>query len=126
MQRDKLLSIVLFLALAALSAWAADVDGQWVAQVPGRNGDMETTFKFKVSGQQLTGSMENQFGEREIANGKVSGDDISFTVHIEFNGNDVTFLYAGKAAGNEIKFTRERKGGDLGPAKVEFTAKRKT
>jgi len=125
MQRNQLLSIAALLCVAALGAWAADVSGQWVAQVPGRNGDMETAFKLKASGDQLTGSMENQYGEREISNGKVAGDEVSFTVHLEFNGNEVTFLYTGKVSGNEIKFTRERKGSDVGPAKVEFTAKRK-
>ena len=120
-----MLVITALLGLASISARAADINGQWVAQIPGRNGDIETTFKLKAAGEQLSGSMENQYGEREISNGKVSGDDVSFTVHIEFNGNDITFLFTGKAQGSEIKFTRERKGGDLGPPKVEFTAKRK-
>ena len=87
---------------------------------------METTFNFKVSGEQLTGTMENQYGERQISDGKVSGADISFSVHVEFGGNQVTFLYKGKVAGSEIKFNRERKGGEFGPANVEFVAKRKS
>ena len=37
----------------------------------------------------------------------------------------MTFMYKGKVSANEIKFIRERKGGEFGPAKVEFTAKRK-
>jgi hypothetical protein len=117
---------MLLLCLLAFSAQAADVNGKWIAQIPGRDGGaIETTFTFKVSGEQLTGSMENQFGEREISDGKISGDDISFRVHIDMGGNDITFIFNGKIAGNEIKFTRERKGGEFGPAKVEFVAKRK-
>ena len=88
---------MLLLCLLALSAQAADVSGQWIAQIPGRDGGaIETTFTFKVSGEQLTGSMENQYGEREISDGKVSGDDISFRVHIDMGGNDITFLFNGK------------------------------
>jgi hypothetical protein len=114
------------LAAGTLCLQAADVTGKWVGQVPGRDGNtMETTFTFKVAGDSLTGSMENQFGERELSDGKVIGDDISFNVNIEFNGNKMTLAYTGKVAGSEIKFTRERKGGDMGPSSVEFVARKK-
>lgn len=117
----------MLLGLAVFTAQAADVSGTWLAQIPGRDGNtMETTFNFKVSGEKLTGNMENQFGEREISDGKVSGDDIAFTVRIDFGGNEMIFLYKGKVSGNEIKFNRERKGGEFGPANVEFVAKRKS
>ena len=124
--RKNLFLATICLCLCALGAVAADVGGQWLAQIPGRDGNtMETTFTFKVAGDQLTGSVENQYGERQISDGKVAGDEVSFTVKIEYNGNEMTFLYKGKVAGSEIRFVRERKGGEFGPAKVEFTAKKK-
>ena len=111
---------------AAFCLQAADVTGQWIAQVPGRDGNtMETTFDFKAAGEKLTGTMENQYGSREISEGKVSGDDIAFNVNIEFNDNKMTLVFTGKMAGGEIKFKRERKGGDMGPSSVEFVAKKK-
>ncbi|MGH9720352.1 MAG: hypothetical protein ACRD8O_09075 [Bryobacteraceae bacterium] len=121
MQRRGFLSMTL-LCLGALTAQAADVGGQWIAQIPREGAMIETTFTFKVAGDKLTGSTANQFGEREISDGKAAGDDISFNVKFEFG----TFIYTGKVSANEIKFTRERKGGGLGPPKVEFTAKRKS
>ena len=124
MQRATLWITLLFVIAAGIQA--ADVPGTWQAQVPGRDGNlMDTTFQFKVSGGQLTGTVENQFGQREISDGKVSGDDISFTVNIDAGGNQLTFLYKGKVSANEIKFNRERKGGEGGSAKVDFVAKRK-
>jgi hypothetical protein len=126
MLRYTLFSVIIFCLLAPC-AQAADVSGQWLAQIPGREGStMETTFDFKVSGEELTGTMENQYGQRQISDGKVSGDDISFNVRVEFGGNQMTFLYKGKVSGNEIKFNRERKGGEFGPANVQFVAKRKS
>lgn len=126
MHRHILLPTIL-LCLVTLGAQAADVSGQWIAQIPGRDGNtLETTFNFKVSGSTLTGTMENQYGERDISDGKVSGDNIAFNVIIDFGGNEITFVYNGKISGNQINFTRERKGGDFGPAKVEFVAKRKS
>jgi hypothetical protein len=123
--------ILVCLTLAVLLSWpalAADVTGAWVASVPGPGGDaIETTYNFKVSGEALTGTRSNQFGEREIKDGKISGDDLSFAVHIEFGGNTMTLLFKGKVSGNEIKFTQERKGGGdfPGPATTEFVAKKK-
>ena len=118
-------AVITVLFVAAV-AQAADPSGQWIAQIPGRGGNtIETTFSLKASGDKLTGSTENQFGSREISDGKVSGDDISFNVNVEFGGNQMTFIYTGKVSADEIKFTRERKGGEIGPPKIEFVAKRK-
>jgi hypothetical protein len=112
-----------FLFAAVSLAWAADIDGKWVAQVPGRDGQTrEQTFTFKVEGDKLTGTTSGRQGDTPISDGKISGDEISFTVKISFNGNDVTLLYKGKVAGDEIKITRTREGGDQ-PGQ-EFTAKR--
>jgi hypothetical protein len=109
---------------AALSiAWAADVDGKWTAQVPGRGGQTrETTFTFKAEGEKLTGTVSGMQGDNPISDGKISGDDISFTLKLNFQGNEITFLYKGKVSGDEIKMTRSRQGGDQ-PGQ-EFTAKR--
>ena len=124
--RRKLLFAVMMMVLGAFCLQAADVTGTWVAQIPGRDGNLaETTFQFKVAGEKLTGTMANQWGDREISDGKVSGDDVSFNVHIEFNDNKMTLAFTGKVAGSEIKFKRERKGGDMGPGNVEFVAKKK-
>ena len=111
----KMLSIgaVVLVALLA-SAWAADVTGKWTAQVPGRQGATETTFNFKVEGANLTGTVSGPQGDNPISEGKVSGDDISFTVKMSFGGNEIKQLYKGKVSGNEIKFTRQREGGTMG------------
>jgi hypothetical protein len=53
---------------------------------------------------------------------EIEGDDISFAQVMEFNGNQVKLLYKGKVSGDEIKFTRQRDGGQGRTA--EFTAKR--
>jgi hypothetical protein len=109
---------------AALSlAWAADVDGKWTAQVPGRGGQTrETTFTFKAEGEKLTGTVSGMQGDNPISDGKISGDEISFTLKLNFQGNEITFLYKGKLSGDEIKMTRTRQGGDQ-PGQ-EFTAKK--
>jgi hypothetical protein len=118
----RFMSVMVFLLLAATAVFAADVNGKWVAQVPGRGGETrEATFTFKADGGQLTGSVTTPRGDAPISDGKVDGDDISFAQVMEFNGNSVKLLYKGKVSGDQIKFTRQREGGER---TVEFTAKR--
>jgi hypothetical protein len=117
-----ILTAVLVFAGIAL-AWAADVNGKWVAQVPGRGGQTrETTFTFKAEGEKLTGTVSGMQGETEISDGTIKGDDISFTQTFQMQGNSIKLIYKGKVSGDEIKFTRQREGGNQPPA--EFTAKR--
>ncbi|HZF39555.1 MAG TPA: hypothetical protein VE715_12070 [Blastocatellia bacterium] len=123
MKKRTVLLCVCFVFAAMSLAWAADVNGKWTAQVPGRGGQTrEQTFTFKVEGEKLTGTVSGMQGDNPISDGKISGDEISFTVKVSFNGNEVTLLYKGKVSGDEIKMTRSRPGGDQ-PGQ-EFTAKR--
>jgi len=112
---------VLVLASVGL-AWAANIDGKWVAQIQGQQGTQEQTFTFKAEGEKLTGSVTTQRGEAPISDGTIKGDEISFTQTFEMQGNSVKIIYKGKISGDEIKFTRAREGGNRPP--TEFTAKR--
>lgn len=102
-------------ALFAAGATAADVDGKWTAEVPGRQRDTEMTFHFKADGAKLTGTVANAFmGNTEIQNGTVSGDEISFDQVVERGARKITFKYKGTVKGDEIEFTREFEGGPGG------------
>ena len=122
--KSRIAFLAVGLALVAVTlAVAADISGKWTAQVPGRGGQTaETTFTFKVDGDKLTGTVTAPQGEMPISDGKVSGDDISFTTMVSRGGNEFKINYKGKVSGDEIKFTRVREGGQGQPA--EFTAKR--
>ena len=121
--RFRTFSLTSALVLAStLALQAADITGKWTAQVPGRDGQTrETTFDFKVDGEKLTGTTSTPGGDVPISDGTVKGDDVAFNVAMSFNGNDVKLVYKGKVAGDEIKFTRQREGGDR---VAEFVAKR--
>jgi len=120
--RVVIFSAVLVLAAIAL-VQASGVDGKWVAQVPGRGGQTrETTFTFKAEGAKLTGTVSGMQGETPISDGKINGDEISFTQTFEMQGNSIKLVYTGKVSGDEMKMTRKRDGSDQ-PA-TEFTAKR--
>lgn len=125
--RSLMLAVCVLFACAA-AVWAADIDGKWTAQIPGRNGQtQETTFTFKAEGEKLTGTVSGRQGDTNISEGKISGSDVSFVVVREFQGNSLKMVYKGKLAGGEIKFTRTFDGagpGGQAPPPVEFTAKK--
>ena len=68
---------------------------------------MENTFTLKVDAGKLTGTITmGQMGEAPISEGKVDGDNVSFAVVREFNGNQFRINYKGKVAGGRIRIRR--------------------
>lgn len=113
--------LVLF-AVFAMTASAADVAGTWKATVETPNGNMENTFVFKTDGAKLTGTLSSEMmGERAISDGKIDGDNLAFTVKMEFNGNAFELNYKAKVTGNEMKITMSFPQGDR---TFEMTAKK--
>ena len=117
----KMALAALFVALGTVSALAADFNGKWTADVPGRQGATQTvTFDLKVDGAAVTGKVSTPRGATDIAGGKVDGDTITFTQTMTMGDNTMTMTYTGKIDGDTIKFSRAM--GDRPPA--EFTATR--
>jgi hypothetical protein len=89
----------------------ADPAGTWTWSTPGRNGGepRKSTLKLKVDGDKVTGTLSNpgrQGGdpvETKIEDGKISGEDVSFTITREFNGNKMTAKYNAKLSGDTLK-----------------------
>jgi hypothetical protein len=105
------------LALLALlcfnfAAAAASVDGKWTAEVPGRNGTQTNTFTFKASGGTVEGSVSTQRGDTPIADGKLDGDTLTFSVSRPGrDGATMKTAYTGKVSGDTITLTFEGRGG---------------
>ena len=120
----KTLITILALAVASLSARAADVSGTWKAEFDTQRGLQKYTFTLKQDGTSVTGKAnverEGEKREAELKDGKLDGDTVSFVETIKVQDNDLRITYTGKISGNEIKFTRQV--GDFG--KSEATAKR--
>jgi hypothetical protein len=117
------LGVIATLALMATTMFAADINGKWSAEVTGRNGEKRTqVFNLKSEGEKITGTVVGMGGrEMNIEEGKVAGDDITFSVTMEFNGNTRKMEYTGKVVGDQINFKTGQ-----GDRAREFTAKRPT
>src|SRR5262245_10054594 len=127
MQRKLLTSILLTCALGALGVnqlqaaddKKADPTGTWTWSTPGRDGGeaRKSTLKLKAEGDKVTGAVstaarDGQAREIAITNGKLKGNEISFDVTREANGNKFTAKYSGKISGDTItgKVETERDG----------------
>lgn len=114
--------LLILMVAFTLTASAADVTGTWKGTAETPNGTIERTFIFKVEGTKLTGeTTSNMFGKSTISDGKVDGDNLSFTINVKFQDNDMTLNYKGKVSGNEMKLTVEVPGADQ---TVEYTVKK--
>jgi hypothetical protein len=135
----KLLFVMSVLLVVAFVAVAADVNGKWVAEVEGRNGNTNhMTFALKADGGTLTGTVTGgMMGRRgggggggappamEISNGKIDGDHVYFEVKREFNGNEFVTKYDGTISGDTLNL-KETRNGQNGPQTRDIAAKRST
>jgi len=115
---------LLTLAIASLSAFAADITGTWKAEFDTQRGLQKYTFTLKQDGTSVTGKAnverEDEKRDAEFKDGKVDGDTVTFVEPLKIQDNEIKITYTGKISGNEIKFTR--KVGDFGSS--EATARR--
>jgi len=111
----------LLILLFALPLLAADVAGNWKASAEGPNGSMTRTFAFKVDGEKLSGETVSSFaGKSEITEGTVKGDNLSFVITLNLQGNEMKVKYEGKVVNkDEIKLTAL-----VGDNTIEWVAKR--
>jgi hypothetical protein len=112
MQIKRNLTALLALAIFSIgtAVQAASPAGTWSWTRPGRNGgdDVKMTLKLKVDGDKLTGTLsspgrDGQVTDTAIADGKIKGEEVSFTVTREFNGNKMVSKYNGKVSADAIK-----------------------
>ncbi|MGO8932888.1 MAG: hypothetical protein ACLQKA_10355 [Bryobacteraceae bacterium] len=109
----KLLFVTTILLATTLCLLAADASGKWTFEQQGRNGTMQVTLDLKIAGSALTGSVsqpgrEGNTMETPITDGKVDGNNISFTVKREFNGNSFVTTYKGALDGDDLKLEISR------------------
>ena len=111
----------------------ADATGTWTwtMQRPGGGGGERTmTLKLKIEGDKVTGTLTSpgrngETRDTEIADGKVNGDQVSFTVTREFNGNKMTQKYNGTVSADSIKGKIEFERDGQAQSR-DWEAKRKT
>ncbi len=103
----KYFSLIVGLLLLAGFALAADINGKWAGEIVGQ--DMQIAFTFKAEGTTLTGVHIVNGQETPIKDGKIDGDNISFTVTLDLGG-ETKIPHKGTISGDQIKMTYEMMG----------------
>ena len=113
--------LVLGLILVASMAFAAPIDGKWVGEIPGMDGNpMKLSYTFKADGATLTGSTTGPDGkEMAIKEGKIDGDKVSFSITLDFGGQEMKMEYKGVLSGDDLKLSLDMMGQPM-----EFTLKK--
>jgi hypothetical protein len=110
----------------AVSISAADIEGIWVGQQPGRNGEVEDlAFRLKVNGSSITGKMFGDEFDLPISDGSLTGDQVRFIVTSNnyYNRVKTQFVYTGTLKDGVLDLVRERlqgpevRAGKAGPAR---------
>jgi len=96
---------------------AGDISGKWdmTISVPGM-GEQAGTMNLSVSGNRISGTIENEMGEMTIESGSLEGNKISLTVDVQ--GMQITFT--GTVSEGSISGTAEVEG--MGT--IQWSAKR--
>jgi hypothetical protein len=117
MKLIRLSALVFGMFLLAAPVFAADVDGKWAGTVTTDMGDFPVAYEFKADGATLTGTtLGIDGGQVAIKDGKVDGNNISFSVTLDFGGMPLELTYKGVVSPTEIKIT-----GDFMGMPFEFT-----
>lgn len=78
----------------------ANITGEWSFAVETSAGSGNPSFTFKQEGEKLTGTYKGQLGEGPLT-GTVKGSDVTFTVKVNAQGQDLTIVYTGKIENND-------------------------
>jgi hypothetical protein len=99
--------------LAAGSMFAADVTGKWECGVKGGDGVMRPLIAtLKADGSKVTGSLNGiNSPDIDIFDGKVEGNQISWSSKRPVQGGTVQFNYSGTIAGDELQLKIVRADG---------------
>lgn len=108
----KRFAMVIALLLVAGFAFGADVDGKWMSEMPGQDGAPQKIFyTFKADGTTLTGTTTSPDGkEIAIKDGKIAGNNISFSIAITFGDQEMKMDFKGVVAPTEIKLSMDMMG----------------
>jgi hypothetical protein len=93
---------VLAISLLAVSTFAADLSGTWLAKVDTSAGSGTPTFVLKQDGTKLTGTYNGTFGNADLT-GTVNGSDV--TLEFEVSGTKVTYKGKLDSAGTKMEGT---------------------
>lgn len=102
----------------------ASVAGSWDFSFTSPQGAATWRIKFDQAGDTLRGSAATDFGQLDVTDGWITGSDMSFTLHLNFNGQMIQVNFAGKVKGDTVQGNIDVPGAGIQP--FPFTAVKAT
>jgi hypothetical protein len=102
--------VVAFCAMAPPSAPAqgsSDIAGTWDFTLESPQGKNTYLFIVTKAGEKLSGVVKSQRGERPVDNFALTGNDVTFTLTIQFQGADMLIAYKGTVEKDSMKGTAD-------------------
>lgn len=97
--------------LLAGFALAADVDGKWTGNLDMGGQAIPVNYTFKAEGATLTGTSSGPNDTTlQIKDGKIDGNNISFSVTFDFGGQEMKIDYKGTVSPGQIKLSFDMMG----------------
>jgi hypothetical protein len=103
-KQSRLLILVVMAMLVPLGVAGADppdVTGTWTMTVETAMGTGNPTFTLTQEGADVTGTYEGYFGEAPVT-GTVEGDEVTLTIEVNAQGQDVKVDYIGTVDGDTM------------------------
>ena len=88
---------------AAAFAQAPSAVGTWDITIESPQGKRDAVLMIKKEGDKLSGALKSPQGERPLESVEVKGDEITFTMKRNIQGQDMVFTYKGKIAKDSMK-----------------------
>ncbi|NQV34623.1 MAG: hypothetical protein HQ515_18160 [Phycisphaeraceae bacterium] len=104
-------ALVPFSALLAAQA-AVDPSGTWTREYVWNDAEVEEVLRLDLEGGKVVGTLLRNDESHDIMDGTFKGDEVSFSVSGDYQGNAWTTNYTGTIAGDEIKGTGVLQFGD--------------
>jgi hypothetical protein len=117
---SKMKAVLGFMALMVTlllspSAGAADVSGTWKGAFDFNGSSVPLAINLKVAGTDVTGTIEGLPNTpADIHEGKIDGDNLTFWVSTDYQGETYKLVYKGKVAADHIDFEFGTEDGSWG------------
>src|SRR3569623_268524 len=109
MKRKLFFTAALLCCFTAVFAYFADINGNWTGTLKTPDGqEFPLNYTFKTDNDKLTGTSSSPQGSVDLAEGKVKGDSVMFSIDV----NGVKITHAGKyfATGDSVSMNIEYQG----------------
>ena len=109
MKRKLFFTAALLCCFTAVFAYFADINGNWTGTLKTPDGqEFPLNYTFKTDNDKLTGTSSSPQGSVDLAEGKVKGDSLMFSIDV----NGVKIPHAGKyfATGDSVSMNIDYQG----------------